>query len=106
MLTRITIKKAIPIELGEFDSGYIGLLLKYTEQYKTDPKLFLTCFLKFRSIRSVCEQLVFTSWKTGALDEAKELYDFSDWVEKQPVDQRGKEVLNDILILIKSIINV
>lgn len=90
--------------VGEiYNNGIVNLSLMYASEYEKNPKNFIRCFLKFKGIRSVCEQIVNVYKKIGAFDSNGK--DFSEWVNKQPLEEKCKKVLTEMLLIIYSIIN-
>lgn len=79
-----------------------SLSLIYAKNYSNDPKNFLTCFVKFKSIRMACSWIVWGYKKSGIFKDCTG--DFSEWANKQKVDDRWKPVLNDVLKIIFSIV--
>lgn len=80
----------------------LNMSLTYARFYESNPKSFLTCFLKFKSIRMACSWIVWSYKKSGVFNDCKG--DFSDWANKQNLDDRWKPVLSDTLKIIYSII--
>ena len=83
------------------NKSLIELSLKYAEMYEVNPKNFVVCFMKFKSIRMVCESIVSSYVQVGAMKDCKG--DFLEWVNKQPIEERWKPVLNDTLKIIYSL---
>lgn len=77
----------------------------YVREYQERPKNFITCFLKFKSIRSVCEAIVYVTIRMGLMEEARGKADFSEWCGKLELGEKDKGVLNNILVLIYAIKN-
>lgn len=86
----------------ELIDGYFGLSLIYAKNYSNDPKNFLTCFVKFKSIRMACSWIVWGYKKSGIFKDCTG--DFSEWANRQKVDDKWKPVLNDVLKIIFSIV--
>jgi hypothetical protein len=90
-------------ELSEIiNKGFIELSLVYAGIYEKDGKNFVTCFIKYGSIRTVCEAIVSEYRKIGAFDEMTG--DFTDYANKQPVGEKWKNVLADVLLIIFNVI--
>lgn len=83
------------------NNGFIELSFKYADFYKSNPKNFIRCFLKFNSIRLTCQSIVISYSQVGALQEIDQ--DFLEWTNKQNLSEKWKPVLNDILRIIYSI---
>ena len=89
-------------EISEIiNKGLIELSLVYAGIYKKNGKNFVTCFIKFGSIRTCCEAIVNEYKNNGAFDEC--VGDFTEYANKQPVGDKWKQVLADILLIIYSI---
>lgn len=80
----------------------ISLSVNYAREYERDPRSFISCFLKFPSVRSACAWIVWSYKKTGTFNECKG--DFSEWANKQKVGEKWKRVLAEVLKIIHSII--
>jgi len=74
----------------------------YADEYRLRPKNFIVSFLKYGSIRSACSDIVMVYKRIGAYDECTG--DFTEWANKQNLDEKWKIVLADILKIIHSII--
>lgn len=83
---------------------FIELSFVYADMYKKDGKSFISSFIKFKSIRMVCQSIVAEYKRLGAFQEMSSLGDFKDYAEKQPVGELWKQVLADTLLIIYSII--
>lgn len=81
------------------------LMFDYAESYKRNPGAFISTFLKFNSFRMACCLVTFSARKNGLLDELKGKKDFSQWVEKQDLEDRWKPVLSNVLLIIWGVIN-
>lgn len=91
-------------ELSEIiNKGFIELSLVYAGIYEKDGKHFVRCFIKYGSIRTCCEAIVNEYKKIGAFDEMTG--DFTEYANKQPVGDKWKKVLADVLLIIFNIIN-
>ena len=89
-------------ELSEIiNKGFIELSLVYARIYEKDGKHFVRCFIKYGSIRTVCEAIVNEYKKIGAFDEMEG--DFTEYANKQPVGEKWKKVLADVLLIIYSV---
>lgn len=87
------------IKVDPFYTGFINLSFRYADQYKKNGKNFVTCFLKFGSVREACLQITRTYRKAGIELEG----DFSGYADKQPLPDNWRSVLNDILKIIYTI---
>ena len=76
------------------------LLVDWVKSYQENPKVFLDCFLKFNSQRMAACLIIFACRKNGILKELEGKKDFSEWVEKQPLEERWKPVLKNLLLII------
>lgn len=91
--TRLIINEAV-FKAGE------GLLAFYHKEYKERPKELLRCFMNNNSMRMAVCLILFTCRKLGVLKEWKGKKDFSEWVNKQPLEERWKPVLCDFLLIL------
>ncbi len=81
---------------------YVKLSLVYASEYKNRPKNFIGCFFKFGSVRMACDDIVMVYKRIGAFQDCTG--DFSEWANKQPVEEKRKRVLAEILKIIHSIV--
>ena len=51
--------------------GFVRLSFVYAREYKANPRNFITCFKKFRSVVSACEEIVKAYRRTGAMKEVE-----------------------------------
>ena len=102
-----TIPKVDAAELSAIiDDSMIRLSLIYTEKYQNDAKLFITCFIKFASIKTACAFIVQSYKHTGAYKDCLlSGKDFSGYANKQPIETKWKRVLAEVLLIIYSILN-
>lgn len=76
----------------------------WVDEYKRDPRGVINSFLKYESIRmSVC-LITFWAKKKGVLKELEGGKDFSEYVKKQPLEERWKPVLNKFLLVLWGVI--
>lgn len=88
------------------DNSMIKLSMTYANQYQTNPKNFISCFLKYQSIRTVCAWIIGTYKHQGIFDECKATgKDFTEYANRQNVPDKWKRVLAEILLIIYSILN-
>ena len=89
------------------DNGAFRLSFIYADEYRKNPKNFIVCFIKFQSIKSTCAFIVHTYKRKGVFAELQENgKDFHDYAAKVQVDEKWKKVLEEILLILYSIINV
>jgi len=69
------------------------LAAKYCEIYKATPKVFIDCFVKYPSIRTVCESIT-------VLFPVESEKDFTDYCNKLQLSDTDKLVLNKTLKMI------
>lgn len=75
-------------------------LVSYARGYQENPKAILNCFMKYDSFKMSCEHLIKYARKSGILKELEGKKDFSEWVNKQKIDDKWKPVLNNFLIIL------
>jgi len=93
---------------GEFlkilDDGLLNLgyncLITFSKEYKENPKAFISSFIKLYSIKMACEYVIKYARKEGILKELEGQKDFTEWVDKQRIDQKWKPILNELLLII------
>lgn len=93
-----------PIQNKEFNKiwneGFINLSVVYAKEYDKNPVNFITCFLKYGSVRSVCKEVVQVYKKNGAFADCLATgKDFTEYAEKRNVG-KWTGVLADILLII------
>ena len=71
------------------------ILVDYAKSYQENPKAWIGCFIKYDSIKMACVYAIDYSRRTGI--SKAELKDFSEWVEKQKIEDKWKPVLNKFL---------
>lgn len=86
-----------------WNDEFINLSLIYAGEYEKDGKVFISSFFKFNSIRWACREIVIVYKNTGALAECSG--DFSEWANKQKIQDKWKPVLSQMLTIIYSITN-
>ena len=88
------------------NNSFVELSLTYAREYEKNPKNFINCYIKHKSIRVVCKWIVFTYKYIGAFEEVKaQGKDFSNWVNKQNLNEQDKKSFNEVLMIIHSIIH-
>ena len=75
-------------------------LITYSKSYQENPKAFINSFIKFDSIKMACEYVIKYARKEGVLKELEGQKDFTEWVNKQRIDEKWKPVLNELLLII------
>lgn len=87
------------------DDSMIKISLTYAKEYSANPKNFITCFIKFDSIKTVCAFVVQSYKHIGAFAECLTLgKDFTDYANRQMIEDKWKRVLAEILLILYSII--
>jgi hypothetical protein len=87
------------------NNSFVELSLTYARAYERNPKAFISTYKKNLSIRLVCNWIVFTYKYIGAFDECKTLgKDFTDWANRQEVDEKYKKNLAEVMLIIYSIL--
>jgi hypothetical protein len=76
------------------------ILVQYANWYKEDARGFLNAYLNNLSVKMICCLLIFTCKKNGLLKELEGKKDFSEWVEKQTLEDKWKPVLEKFLLII------
>lgn len=77
-----------------YNDGIAELLVYYANVYKKDGRLFVNCFVKFKSVRSVCREIVRVYKKELVLDPKCVEYG----------NKLNQEQLGEILSLIKYVL--
>src|SRR5688572_30438959 len=86
----------------DLSHDYFGFAVMYAKFYSNNPRNFINCFLKFNSVRMVCDEVVRTLKRDGTFKELKG--DFSQYANKQKIEEKWKPVLAEILLIIYSIV--
>jgi hypothetical protein len=85
--------------------SFVEISLTYARNYEKNPKAFISAYKQYNSIRLVCDWIVYTYKYIGAFDECKALgKDFTDWANRQDVDNKYKKGLAEFMLIIYSII--
>lgn len=88
------------------EDGFLKMACLYAKMYSNDPKTFVSCFLKFQSVRTCCTWIVKSFKDTGSWEDCLLTgKDFTEYANKQALDENGKRVLADTLLIIYSILN-
>ena len=86
------------------NNSFVEMSLSYARSYQENPKAFLNCYRKHKSVRMACKWIVVTYKYIGAFDEVKAIgKDFTKWVDKQEIEDKDKKTFNEILMIIYSI---
>ncbi len=87
------------------NNSFVELSLTYARSYQTNPKAFISAYKNYNSIRMVCDWIVYTYKYIGAYDECLALgKDFTEWANRQDVDDKYKKNLAETMLIIYSII--
>lgn len=85
---------------------FTEMSITYANLYRSNPKNFITCFLRYQSIRSCSAWIVHTYKQIGAFEECKQTgKDFTGYCDKLKIDQKWKRVLAELLLIIYSLLN-
>jgi hypothetical protein len=85
------------------NNSFVELSLTYARSYEQNPKRFLNSYKKFKSIRMVCDWIVYTYKYIGAFEECKSFgKDFTEWANRQDVE--NKKGLAEFMLIIYSIL--
>ena len=86
------------------DDGLLNLgqncLITFSKEYKDNPKAFINSFIKYDSIKMVCEYVIKYARRSGILDELEGQKDFTEWAFKQRISEKWKPVLSELLLII------
>ena len=86
------------------NNSFVEMSLSYAKTYQENPKAFLNAYKKHKSIRMACKWIIVTYKYIGAFEEVKALgKDFTNWVNKQNIEERDRKSFNEILMIIYSI---
>lgn len=83
------------------DEHMYSLAAKYARMYQENGKNFITCFVKFKSIRMACGFIRAACRKDWA--EFERGKDFSDYCKRFDLRELDKELMNDTLKIIYAI---
>jgi hypothetical protein len=75
-------------------------LVSYSKLYQENPKAFLNSFIKYDSVKMACEYAVRYCRKSGVLKELEGKKDFTEWVDKQPLEEKWKPVMSKFLLIL------
>lgn len=90
----------------EADFGFFGISLIYAKTYERSPKTFLKLFIESLGVKMNCAGVVQAYKHSGAFDECKQSgKDFSDYANKQLIEDKWKRVLAEVLLVLYSIIH-
>ncbi len=91
--------------MNDYKKTFTALALKYAAIYKANGFNFINCFLKYKSIRSACAEIVKVMKDEGIFQEAEKTgKDFTDYSEKFNLNEKDKKTLAEILLIIYAII--
>lgn len=76
------------------------LLIYYANEYKSRPQSLISSFLKFDSIKMAATLIIFSCKKNGMLKELEGQKDFKEWVNKQPLEEKWKPVMEKFLLIL------
>jgi len=83
---------------------FVKMSFIYANYYSATPKEFINSFKNFESIRMACAWIIDSYKRNGAFKDCLELgKDFSEWCNKQDIEEKWKRVLNEVLIIIYAI---
>lgn len=87
------------------NNSFVEISLTYARSYEKNPKAFISSYKNYNSIRLVCDWIVYTYKYIGAFDECKTLgKDFTEWANRQDVEEKYKKNLADFMLIIYSIL--
>jgi len=90
--------------MNDYKKTFTALALKYAAVYKANGFNFINCFLKYKSIRSACAEIVKVMKDEGIFQEAEKTgKDFTDYSEKFNLNEKDKKTLAEILLIIYTI---
>ena len=90
--------------MSDYTKTFTDLALKYAAIYKANGFNFINCFLKYKSIRSACAEIVKVMKDEGVYHEAEKTgKDFTDYSEKFNLNEKDKKTLAEILLIIYAI---
>ena len=85
---------------------FVELSLSYARLYEENPHAFISSFKKFDSIKMACNWIAYTYRHIGAFDEVLARgKDISKWIDKQDLSPTHKKDLENILLIIDSILH-
>lgn len=91
---------------GIVDDSMVQVSMQYAKQYQDNPKGFISCFIKYPSVRTNCAFIIQAYKHNGAFKECLQTgKDFTEYANRQPVEEKWKRVLAEVLLIIYSIIN-
>lgn len=76
------------------------IIVLYANWYKRDPKGLIKSFLNKSSVKMIACLIIFACKKNGLLKELEGKKDFSEWVNKQNLEERWKGVMANFLLII------
>ena len=90
--------------MSDYTKTFTDLALKYAAIYKANGFNFINCFLKYKSIRSACAEIVKVMKDEGVYQDAEKTgKDFTEYSEKFNLNEKDKKTLAEILLIIYAI---
>ena len=90
--------------MNDYKKTFTDLALKYAAVYKANGFNFINCFLKYKSIRSACAEIVKVMKDEGVYHEAEKTgKDFTGYAKKINLNEKDKKTLAEILPIIYAI---
>ena len=91
--------------MNDYKKTFTALALKYAAVYKANGFNFINCFLKYKSIRSACAEIIKVMKDEGVYQDAEKTgKDFTYYAEKFNLNEKDKKTLAEILLIIYAII--
>ena len=91
--------------MNDYKKTFTDLALKYAAVYKANGFNFINCFLKYKSIRSACAEIVKVMKDEGVYHEAEKTgKDFTGYAKKIILNEKDEKTLAEILLVIYAII--
>jgi len=91
--------------MNDYKKTFTDLALKYAAVYKANGFNFINCFLKYKSIRSACAEIVKVMKDEGVYHEAEKTgKDFTGYAKKINLNEKDEKTLAEILLVIYAII--
>jgi hypothetical protein len=91
--------------MSDYNKTFTDLALKYAAIYKANGFNFINCFLKYKSIRSACAEIVKVMKDEGVYQDAEKTgKDFTGYAKKFNLNEKDEKTLAEILLIIYAII--
>jgi hypothetical protein len=101
----LTIKERHDLFNEIVNNSFVELSLTYAREYEKNPRNFVNCYIKHKSIQMCCNWIVFTYKYIGAFEECKQLgKDFTDWADRQKIKDDQKKPLAELMLVLYSIL--